>query len=357
MNIIKIFLNEKFYRLIVVLSAVFFIIHYSSKKSIILILHSYNTDYSWVRDINKGIERVLEKQKSYIVVKYHYMDSKNHPNKEDILKSARITQEIISILKPSVIVAIDDDAQQYVVKNYINNPNIKFVFAGVNGQLAEYGYQNAQNITGYLERIPIDVIVDFLNYTKSKIAPNRNLKVVHVHDLSKTVEVDNQYLKNFKGWGNIELLPSLKALYFSEWKKNLEKAQTIADVILISNYRKILDDKTKKLISSEKVMEWTFNQSKKIILGLNGFVVEDGGAFAIGSSPFEQGEEAMEMALQLFSHKKTIKDLPIRETKQYIVSVHKERYANSYLKQGIELPKSYEALARAVGKYIIEKDK
>lgn len=351
----KSFLNEKFFRLLVVIAAVCFVIQYCSQKSVILVIHSYNTDYSWVKDLNKGIDRVLEKQKSYIVVKYHYMDTKNHPKQEDIIKAGKITQEIISILKPSVIIAIDDDAQKYVGKHYVNHPDIKLVFAGVNSEIEDYGYKTANNVTGYLERIPIDAVVDFLTYAKSKITPHKKLRVVHVHDTSKTVILDNQRLKEFKQWGQVELLPSIEVKNFSEWKNAIKKTEQIADVILLSNYRKIFNDGTDKLVPPEKVMNWAFENSQNLILGLNGFVTEDGGALSIGASPFEQGEEVMEMALQLFNHKKTLKDLPIKETRQYIVSVHQERYAKSYIKKGIDLPKSYEALARAVGKYMIEK--
>ncbi len=355
MKSIKSLLNENFFRLFVVIGAVCFMVHYCAQKSVILVIHSYNTDYPWVKDINKGIDRVLEKQKSYIVVKYHYMDTKNHPKQEDIVKAGKISQEIISILKPSIIIAIDDDAQKYVARHYVNHPDIRLVFAGVNSQIDDYGYKTAKNVTGYLERIPIDAVVDFLTYVKSKITPHKKIRAVHIYDTSKTAILDNQRFIDFKNWGNIELLPSIQVKTFSDWQNAIKKSEKIADVILVSNYRKIFNDGTDKLVPADKVMKWAFENSQTLILGLNGFVTEDGAALSIGASPFEQGEEVMEMALQLFSHKKTIKELPIKQTLQYIVSVDQARYAKSYIKKGIDLPKSYEALARAVGKYMIEK--
>lgn len=349
------YLDEKIFRLFAIIAAVLFIIQYSAKKSIILVIHSYNTDYAWVKDINKGIDRVLEKQKSYIVIKHHYMDTKNHPKQEEKVKAGKITREIIDILKPSVIIAVDDDAQKYVATHYINDPKIKIVFAGMNSNLEKYGYDKANNVTGCLERIPLDAIVEFLEYVKLKIAADRHLKVIHVHDISETVMLDNQRLKDYKNWGTIELLPSLQAQTFAEWKAAIKKAQKTADVILLSNYRKIFDDTNSKLIHPDEIINWTFENCERLILGLNGFVTEDGAAFSIGSSPFEQGEEVMEMALEIFNQKKKLTEIPIKRTTQYIVSIRQDKYEKSYLKKGVNLPKSYEALARAVGKYMIDK--
>ena len=55
------------------------------------------------------------------------------------------------------------------------------------------------------------------------------------------------------------------------------------------------------------------------------------------------------------NNKKKLTEIPIKRTTQYIVSIRQDKYEKSYLKKGVNLPKSYEALARAVGKYMIDK--
>jgi ABC-type uncharacterized transport system substrate-binding protein len=42
------------------------------------------------------------------------------------------------------------------------------------------------------------------------------------------------------------------------------------------------------------------------IIGVNGFTVEDGAKFAVATSPFEQGEIAAKMAVQILSGKSSI---------------------------------------------------
>ena len=46
------------------------IVFLQMQRKTVLILHSYNTDYSWVRDVNEGIKRVL-KEKSFVNVSWH----------------------------------------------------------------------------------------------------------------------------------------------------------------------------------------------------------------------------------------------------------------------------------------------
>jgi len=52
----------------------------SANRPRILILHSYDPDYIWTRDINVGLQRVLG-TKSWIDIRYQYMAGKNIPAK------------------------------------------------------------------------------------------------------------------------------------------------------------------------------------------------------------------------------------------------------------------------------------
>jgi len=57
-------------------------------------------------------------------------------------------------MEPDVLIAVDDNAQKYAAKYFVNHPRIKIVFSGINGSVQPYGYDTANNVTGILERNP-----------------------------------------------------------------------------------------------------------------------------------------------------------------------------------------------------------
>ncbi len=50
------------------------------------------------------------------------------------------------------MIAIDELGQSLAVKYFINDPDMKIVFAGVNGSNEPYGYGKANNVTRIYER-------------------------------------------------------------------------------------------------------------------------------------------------------------------------------------------------------------
>ena len=153
-------------RVFVVLLLIFIVV-INLKKPRILILHSYDLDYSWVRDINDGINRVLS-DKAYSI-KWHYMDTKRHPSNEFKEKAGNTARVMIDSWNPDLILAIDDNAQKYVAQKYNNHDKMKIVFTGVNAELNAYGYDQAKNVTGVLERIPFNEFREVF----SQILPKR----------------------------------------------------------------------------------------------------------------------------------------------------------------------------------------
>eukprot|EP01037_Dinobryon_pediforme_P011688 gene11688-11777_t len=129
----------------------------SSHRKTLLILHSYGSDYAWVRDVNIGVKRVIRGKTNYNIL-WHYMDTKNHPEEEYKQKAGIIARRVVDYVKPDVVLAIDDDAQGYVMKHYLNRDDIQIVFAGVNAKPSQYGYDKGTNVTGVLERIPYEGI-------------------------------------------------------------------------------------------------------------------------------------------------------------------------------------------------------
>ncbi len=312
----------------------------------ILVLHSYSRDYSWTRDIDSGLKRSLDAKLGY-KVHWHYMDTKNHPEKQFKQNAGAIARRAIESLNPALIIAVDDDAQLYAAQAFAGKPGISIIFAGINGSVQAYGYGKAGNVTGIYERKPLtDLRTALLDMRLAGGVP-LGRRVMQLGDRSDSVLTDSNAIEAFE-WAPFRIVDSVATGSFDEWKKAVLGAKGKADLILVSNYRNVYETAAmKKLVAPADLMNWTEANSPVPVVGIGGFMVEDGGMFALGASGFEQGEVAARMAIQVLSGGVTPKDIPQVMPRQYLVYARHPLMA----KRGISLPPLYEAFARATNNY------
>ena len=314
---------------------------YNLNKPRVLVLHSYDTGYPWTREVNVGLRRVLD-EKAHYAVRWFYMDTKRHPWKEFREKMGLSARQSIDHWKPDVIIAVDDDAQEFVTRHYVDHPQIGIVFAGVNGDVEPYGFVGAANVTGIFERKDLPALKTALLALRWARAATGPLRVLHIGDKSSSVDQDERYFGSFD-WQPLTMLPASRPDSFDDWKKAVLDAQGKADFILTTNYRKISRGTTDAaLVPPEEIVSWTVANSRIPVVGTNGFFVEDGGELAIGTSPFEQGEVAARMAIRLLGGQ-SARDIPYASTRQFVVYMRSGRLH----RRGLELPPLYEAFARA----------
>ena len=313
-------------------------------KPRILILQSYGPDYAWTRDVDVGVRRILDDSGNY-VLRWHYMDLKRHPWADSKTAASLQARHVIDDWRPDVLIAVDDDAQEYAAKYYANKPGIRIVFAGTNGSVAPYGYDKASNVTGILERKPLAAIRDAL--IDLGFARKGSLRIVEICDASDTVLLDHAAIAAFD-WKPLSYTGAHLVETFDDWQRAILASDREADVIMTTNYRKLSrshSDRT--LVPPREVLTWTEAHSPLPVIGTNAFFVEDGGMLAIATSPFEQGETAARMARQIIDRGVLPADIPISSTKQYIVLARENLLAAHH----IQLPSLYEAFARATNNY------
>ncbi len=355
--------SNRFLIALFLLSLGVFLIVTNLNKPRILILHSYYTDYSWVRDINEGLDRIFKKY-SYNI-RYHYMDTKRHTDNNFKMKAGQTAIKMIEQWKPDVILSIDDNAQQMsfkekegepkipplpVTKRFLNNPKFKIVFTGVNASARKYGYDKGTNVTGILERIPFQSFKEIF----LKILPEGRRRIVHISDNSTTSDALLEELKNID-WSPLELPKDTNHILcntFDDWKKAIREAPEKGNILLVTHYHTIKKKKgDKKNMKPSDVIKWTKENSKLPQIGCWGFFVEDGGMMAVAVSPYEQGEEAAKMVVNMIEKGTPPSKIPIITSKLYLMYVNAPQL-NSY---HITLPELYEAFARATNTYFTEK--
>jgi ABC-type uncharacterized transport system substrate-binding protein len=299
-----------------------------------------------VRDMNVGLKRVLKDNFRY-QVRWHYMDTKRNPYPEYKEMAGIAARKAIETMQPNVVIAFDDDAQQFVTRHFVNHPNINIVFTGVNNEPEDYGFDKANNVTGLLERLPLAAVRETFLITENFKELGRPLRLGFIGDLSKTTAGDAKLVKNFK-WDPIQLVDVKLADTWPEWQANLAELGEKADVILITNYRQIRRTATDKtLVPVKEAVAWIEANSKAPVISANGFFAEEGGMLAIGTSPYQQGEAAASKALEIIRDGKKASDVPITKSTQFIVTMSGAKMK----RRNFRLPMVYEAAARADNKY------
>ena len=311
----------------------------------IFVLHSYKPDYSWTRDVDIGLRRVLDSRLRYKVV-WHYMDTKNHPDREFKQRAAALALRAIENFNPHLIIAVDDDAQEEVATRFVNRAGIAIVFAGINGPIEPYGYHHAANAAGILERRSMLDLRDAILAMRRSAAP-LGARVMHLGDQSESVGLDSVEIEGFD-WRPLKLVRSTRVATLAEWQGEVARAAGVADLILVSNYRNLRRKEGEPaLVPPDEVVRWTEQHSPLPLVGVGGFFVEEGGMFAIGASGFEQGDVSARMAVSILEGEALPLDLGVQRPQQFIVYMRPAVLE----KRGITLPRLYEAFARGTHNY------
>ena len=322
------------------ISLVSFWIVQNMSKPRILVLHSYYTNFSWVNDINIGLERILEKY-AY-KVRYHYMDTKRHTDKVFKERAGATARDMINNWQPDVIIAVDDNAQEYVSRYYVDNPKLSIVFTGVNKDEVAYGYDKANNVTGVLERINYDAVKGVLE----QILPGDKHRILHISDSSPTSEGIHQEMDDFD-WSPLNLVGSIQCETFDDWKKAILAAEGKTDFILYTHYHTLKQSADPEAINvkPQEVMKWTTENSSLPGVSFWGFYVEDGGMMAVALSPYEQGELAAEMVIDIIKNKRKASDIPVKTSRLFVMYMRDSAIQKQM--KDLKLPLVFEAFAKA----------
>lgn len=335
--------------LVFVLAVVAAAVAHNLTKPRVLILHSYDPQYAWTRDVDVGLTRILADRTARLAIRRHYMDLKRHPWPQAKANAGRIARKVIDEWRPDLVIAVDDDAQEYAAKHYAGRSDIRIVFAGVNGDAEAYGYGGADNVTGILERLPLPAMRDALLSMQAK---GRPLRLLELGDRSATVLEDHRRILAYD-WRPIEYVDAQLVGDFEQWQQIVLAAAGRADVLLVTNYRMLArsaQDKT--LVPPKEVIAWSVRHSPVPMVGTNGFFVEDGGMLAVAKSPFEQGEAAATLALAIVEKGKAPSSIPVTASSNFVILMRPGEMA----RHGVRLPDWYESFARATNGYYNEKD-
>jgi len=114
----------------------------------ILVLHSYDLNTTWVRDVMEGIESTLEQYEGNIKIDVEYMDARRIRDEKHFENLLALYKHKANFKNYETVITVNNDAIQFLLKHRSElYPGVPIVFCGVSSAL-EYLFSNEDMITG-----------------------------------------------------------------------------------------------------------------------------------------------------------------------------------------------------------------
>ena len=199
----------------------------------------------------------------------------------------------LETFQPDVVIAVDDDAQEYFARGLGGRDKPQVVFCGVSADPFRFGYP-AKNVTGILDRPFLKETARLLSAIDPKIR-----RLAFVSDKSETGDALLDYLKA-QNIAPMSVTAYERANTLQEWKEAVLRHQNDSDAVVVGMYRG-LSSQGQPNVDPEEVMDWTVSASRLPVAGLVDYAVENGALGGVVESSFEQGLEAGELVKRVLA--------------------------------------------------------
>ncbi|GAB6145350.1 ATP-binding protein [Desulfocicer niacini] len=271
----------------------------------VLLLHSYNSDMTWVKNIEKGVFEELTPDRNNLIVHIEYMDSKRHHDSLHYQLLERSLAHKSQDFHLSLILCSDNNAFDFLMqRRQTLFPGVPIAFCGVNDYKPEM-LQGHADITGVAEIISPVSTVELM---------------VRLHPGLKHVYVINDYLTTGRAWRrNIEAaFDSLFPTLTIEYNDNLsigelqEKIRGLGGdtAILLGDF---FADRLGNYLSYEGVGAKLTSISPVPVYCLLDFNLRDGAVGGNVISGYSQGQEMARLGKQILAGV-PVSTLPVIQT-------------------------------------------
>jgi ABC-type uncharacterized transport system substrate-binding protein len=272
----------------------------------VLHIMSYDSSWVWNQDQFNGFKEALKD----VNVEYQVfeMDTKRNSDPEWIEQVSQQAKDLIESWKPDLVYTNDDNAQQYIVKDYVNQ-DLPFVFSAVNASPEAYGFLGSTNVTGILEQEHFVQTVRLLK----KIVPDVKNIVAVFDDEPMWNPVRARMKAKQDQLPEVEFISFDVISTFKEFQQKMVEYQTTADAIaLIGIFR--FKDENGKNVPYQEVLRWTAENSKLPDFAFWKDRISYGTLCSVTVSGYEQGLAAGKIARAILVEGKNPSDFTIEPT-------------------------------------------
>lgn len=294
--------------MILILLSIPFALSDNSSPEKILIINSYNEDYTWTNDLMNGI---LDHMNNDVDVRVEYMDAKNFYDEDDFGAFHDLMMHKYNDTTFDAIVTTDDVAFSYVMTERTFYKEAPVFFIGINSK-DKYPFEQYQNVFGIIEAVSIKDTID----VAKKLKPS--LRTIHVIiDSTPTGQATKSVVMNV-------LDPHFEIVFYDgktldEIEFNLKQIDNEDTIVLLAYY--IVDPRGYAFdthIMSQKITE----ASPVPVFGLYDFSLEHGIVGGKLISGYDQGKRINELITKYFDGELDNKYIESKEA-----NVHKYDYS------------------------------
>jgi ABC-type uncharacterized transport system substrate-binding protein len=263
----------------------------------ILVVHSYHEGQKeHVVDMTEGIEEALAGVECQL--RYFHMDTKRNTGEAWKRAAGQQAKALVAEYHPQVVIAMDDNAQQYFAKDYAGAPGPPwFVFSGVNQEPGRYGFP-APNVTGVLERPNVLESIELL----LKIRPGVK-KLLVLADKSETTDPLIAYCKTLNL--PVQVVAYEQPLTLEAWTAVLDRYRGQVDAIGLYVLRTIARSATDPAKVPEQELVRMLNERYRLpTVGFFDSAAESGVLCGVSVSMKEQGRAVGLIAKGLLAGKR-----------------------------------------------------
>jgi len=281
------------------------LVHSSPYK--VMVVQSYEKDWVWVQEQDRGIDHALEKSGLDIEVQRFWMDSKRKSKPEEVAAAARDAINMIEELKPDLLMTCDENALLHVGKHYFNRPvswlgkPLPIVFQTINGDPVKYEFAKtletpSYNVTGMLEGVYTEDTIKLMQ----ELSPNLTKLLVISDDSPSSIPVLDRVDK-IKDQLPLKIIGPFSTNLLSEWQRILKKHSDQPDTgLLIVAYHTVKDDYGKAVPREEVSRLILSNGKSKYVEGATWeTLVEDGVLICMAVSGYQHGLTAGKKAVSI----------------------------------------------------------
>ena len=259
----------------------------SSAQNKVLVVMSYEETYPWVDEIRQGIESFLA---STCQIKYFYMNTK-----VDLLngpKRAKKAYELYKKWKPDGVIVADDNGQSMFVVPYLKDKvATPVIFCGVNANAEKYGYP-ASNVSGVLEREPMQASLVFLK----QMVPSAKT-FAFISKVSPTTDQVEKQLQREKDLFPLKFVGAYKLKNMDEVIVAVKKLKTQCDILLYITMEG-LPDRNGMPLTDRDILPKIYKDFAKPIITNAPYRVRYGALCAVVKAGQEHGRLSAEMLIK-----------------------------------------------------------
>lgn len=311
---------------------------FNATKPRILVLHSGAQGSAWVDAVDRGMRTALESNRRPVSVEWDYLGVAAPAAARNTDAAVAQARRAIDRFKPDVLIAVDDEANALVARDYVGRDDPRILYVSIDRSPDFYGYAGAANASGIAEQLPWSAIRDSL----VPLFAGRPVTLAAVGVDGVTDEATLAQMTAFD-WGSATLGPVALVATAEAWRDHVERTAA-ADVLIVLSIQD-LPNRDGHISTAAELTAWTEANARPLPIGTQAGFVADGGGLSFAPPPDDEGERAIQLALDWLDNRATPGPPAAVESSHFEVSVRRDALA----RRGVALPPIYLEAARENG--------